>query len=90
MKTEFIGSRKVTILGALLFATLVTGCYDGGWGGGGPGWLGGENPGYYSNNYYSNNYYSNNVYRGYGRYPEPCAPQKFCDTHAARAMRLYS
>jgi hypothetical protein len=53
-----IGSRKVRILRALLFATLVTGCYGPGWGGGSPG-------------YYSNNYYSNDVYRGYGSYPRP-------------------
>src|SRR5208282_361096 len=58
----FIGSRKVAILGALLFAILVTGCYDGGWGGGGPGWWGGGSPAYYG----GNTYYSKNVYRGYG------------------------
>jgi hypothetical protein len=38
---ESIGSKKVKIFGALLIATLVTGCYDGGWGGG-PGWSGRE------------------------------------------------
>lgn len=54
------------LLGALLFATLVTGCYGPGWGGGGPGWWGGGRPAYYGNSYYSNN-----VYRGYGRYPQP-------------------
>src|ERR1039457_3883437 len=68
MKIGFIGSRKVTILGALLLATLVTGCYDGGggWGGGGPGWWGGGSPGYYGSGYYGNGYYEKNVYRGYG------------------------
>jgi len=59
MKMGIIGSRKVTILGALLFATLVAGCYGPGWGGGG-GWWGGG-PGYYSTN----------VYRGYGGYSHP-------------------
>src|SRR5208282_2684583 len=55
MKMRFIGSREVTILGALLLATLVMRCYDGGggWGGGNP------------------NYYSTNVYRGYGGYSYP-------------------
>jgi len=62
-------SRKVRIFIALLFATLVTGCF-----GGGPGWgggWGGGNPGYYSNNYYPNNYYPNSSYRGYDSYPHP-------------------
>lgn len=59
-----IGGRKMRLLGALLFATLVTGCYVGGWRGG--------RPGYYSSpGYYGNSYYSNNPYRGYGAYPQP-------------------
>jgi hypothetical protein len=65
MKLASIGSWKVRILGALLFATLVTGCYGGG-SGGDPGWFGVESPGYYHNRYYSTD-----VYRGYGRYPRP-------------------
>jgi hypothetical protein len=44
----------------LLFATLVTGCYGPGWGGGSPALWRGGSPGYYSNN----------VYRGYDRYPQ--------------------
>src|ERR1700722_20323935 len=57
---------KVKILCALLFATLMTGCYDGGgWGGGYPGYWGGGSPAYYSNGFYSNDYY-----RGYGRDPD--------------------
>ncbi len=60
MKMGFVGGRKVTILAALLLATLVAGCYDGGWGGG-PGWWGGGGP----------SYYSTNVYRGYGGYSRP-------------------
>jgi len=60
---ESIGSKKVKIFGALLIATLVTGCYDGGWGGG-PGWWGGGGGG--GGYYGGNTYYSNNVYRGYG------------------------
>lgn len=54
-----VDSRKVTILGALFFATLMMGCFGPGWGGGGPGYYGGTN------------YYTNDIYRGYGRYPEP-------------------
>jgi hypothetical protein len=69
MEWGSIGSRKVRILGALLFATLVTGCSGGGWGGD-PGWFGGESPGYYGNRYYATDVYRN-VYRGYGRYPRP-------------------
>lgn len=66
MKMESIDSRKVRILGALLFATLVTGCFGRGWGGGSPGYY----PSY-GTGYYPNNYYSTNVYRGYGQYPQP-------------------
>ena len=65
MEIKSIAKRKVRTLGALLFATLMAGCYGGGWGGG---------PGYYSNDgygSYGNSYYSNNVYRGYGGYPQP-------------------
>jgi hypothetical protein len=62
-----VGFRKTRILAAILFASLLAGCYDaGGWGGG---------PGYYSNGGYGSNggasYYTNNVYRGYGGYSEP-------------------
>jgi hypothetical protein len=65
MNMSSVRSRKVRFFIALLFATLVTGCF-----GGGPGW-GGGNPGYYSNNYYPNNYYPNSSYRGYDSYPHP-------------------
>jgi len=78
MKMRSIGSRKVTILGALLLATLVTGCYDGGWGGG-PGWWGGG-PGYYGNSYYSTN-----VYRGYGGYPRSGLFGGYAPAHEAWA-----
>ena len=67
MKTAFAGIRKVRIFAAVLFASLLAACYDGGgWGGG---------PDYYSNggygSYGGNSYYTNNVYRGYGGYSEP-------------------
>ncbi|HVB55160.1 MAG TPA: hypothetical protein VNE63_01840 [Candidatus Acidoferrales bacterium] len=72
MKAGFIGIRKVTILGALLLATLMTGCFDGGWGGGGPGYYQGYGGGYPSyGGGYPSNYYSTNVYRGYGGYSQP-------------------
>ncbi len=53
------------ILGAILFATLITGCYDGGgyYGGGGGGYYGGGG-GYYG----GSSVYTTNVYRGYGGY----------------------
>ena len=38
MKIGSIGSWKVRILGVLLFATLLTGCYESGWGGESPGY----------------------------------------------------
>ncbi len=72
MEMESVGSRKVTILGALLFAamiffaTLATGCYDNGGWGGGPGYYG--NSGYYGpyyGGYYGGNYYGNRYYRGW-------------------------
>jgi len=65
METRSIGSRKLRILGALLFASLVTGCYGPGWGGGGSGYY----PDY-GTGYSGNSYYTNNVYRGYGRDPQ--------------------
>ncbi len=71
IKKGSIGSRKMRILGVLLLATLMTGCYDSGWGGGGPGYYGNSGyyggPGYYASpGYGGNTYYSKNVYRGYG------------------------
>jgi len=72
--------RKVRILGALLFVTLGTGCYGGGWGGGSPGWWGGR-----GSPVYSNNYYSNNVYRGYGSYPQPGLFGGYAPAHEAWA-----
>ena len=69
------GGRTVKIFAAVLFATMMMGCYDGGgWGGGG--WGGGGYPDYYSGygspyQGYESNYYSNNVYRGYGGYSSP-------------------
>jgi|SRR5579863_6226615 len=52
MKTASARSQVVTILGALLFATLVTGCYS-------------TSPDYYGNSgYYANSGYSGNP--GYG------------------------
>lgn len=72
MEMGSIGSRKVRILGALLFATLVTGCYGPGWGGGRPGYYSNYGTGYYGGTgYYPNSYYTKNVYRGYDRYPQP-------------------
>ncbi len=59
MKIGFIDSRKVTILAALLIATLAAGCYGPGWGGGGGWWGGGPS------------YYNTDVYRGYGGYSRP-------------------
>jgi hypothetical protein len=44
MKTASVRTQVVTILGALFFATLVTGCYDSGWSG---------HPGYYGNSGYA-------------------------------------
>src|SRR5580704_2832130 len=64
MEIKSIGS-KAGILASLFLATLLTGCYDSGWGGGSPGWEG-EGP-----SYQTNSYYSNNVYRGYDKYPQP-------------------
>jgi hypothetical protein len=64
-----IVSWKVKVFGALLFATLMTGCYGGGgWGRGDPGYYG--NSGYYSGlGYYGGNGYDRNgnmYYRGWG------------------------
>ena len=63
MKMGSIRSRKLGILGALLFATLVTACYGPGWGGGSA-WWGLAEPGYYygGGGGYLHNYY----YRGWG------------------------
>ncbi len=57
VKMGSIASRTTTILAALLFATMMTGCYDvGSWEGGGFGGWGGGGGGYYGGNtYYSNN-----------------------------------
>jgi len=62
---RFIDGRKLTLPGAILFATLiffatlVTGCYDGGGGyyDNGPGYYGPYYGGYYGGNYYGNGYY---------------------------------
>jgi hypothetical protein len=37
-KMRSIGSSQTRVLGALIFAILLTGCYDTGWGGGSPGY----------------------------------------------------
>ena len=75
------------ILGVLLFATLLTGCYDSGWGGGGPDYYGNSSyyggPGYYSSPGYGNTYYSKNVYRGYGSYPQPGLFGGYAPAHEA-------
>src|ERR1700733_11316897 len=65
MGMQHIRIPIVRWLGALLFATLLMGCYGGDWGGESPDWGGGGYSGY------SNNYYSNNAYRGYGGYSQP-------------------
>ncbi|HUY26097.1 MAG TPA: hypothetical protein VMV27_01645 [Candidatus Binataceae bacterium] len=65
MNTSSIRARIARVFAALLFATLVTGCF-----GGGPGWGGGGWGGGYPGNY-SNNYYSNGGYRGYDSYSHP-------------------
>jgi hypothetical protein len=66
-----ISRRKVLILGTMLVASLMMGCYGPGWGGGGPVYYsGGEGPGYYSGGG-GPVFYSNSAYRGYDRYPEP-------------------
>ena len=79
---ESVGSRKIATLGALLFgalffATLVTGCFDDGWGGGGPGYY----PSY--GTAYPSNYYSTNVYRGYGGYSQPGLFGGYAPAHEA-------
>ena len=69
----------MSILAAVVFATLATGCGGGGYPGyygGGNGYGGGYGNGYgggYGNGYgggYGGNYYGNNYYRGYGGYPQ--------------------
>jgi hypothetical protein len=37
-KMRSIGSSQMKVFGVLIFATLVMGCYDAGWGGGSPGY----------------------------------------------------
>lgn len=75
MKMVSINSRTMTILGVLLFATLVTGCYDSGYYG---------SPSYYgSPGYGGNTYYSKNVYRGYGSYPQPGLFGGYAPAHEA-------
>lgn len=81
MEMESIGSQKLNIPRALVFATLLlatllTGCYGpdyyggggGYYGGGGGGWWGG--PSWWGGPGYvgSTNVYTRNVYRGYGGY----------------------
>ena len=71
----------------LLLATLLTGCYDSGWGGGGPGYYGNtgyyRSQGYYASPGYGNTYYSKNVYRGYGSYPQPGLFGGYAPAHEA-------
>jgi len=81
MKKGSISSSQVRILGALLFATLLAGCYESGWGGGGPGYYG--SPGYYASPGYGNTYYSKNVYRGHGSYPQPGLFGGYAPAHEA-------
>jgi len=87
MKKGSLSSRQVRILGALLFATLVAGCYESGWGGGGSGYYGSPayygSPGYYASPGYGNTYYSKNVYRGYGSYPQPGLFGGYAPAHEA-------